>query len=126
MVKGLNRMYRREPALHQVDDSYEGFEWIDFRDVESSIISFLRFAKDRNDFLVIVCNFTPVPRNNYRIGVPHGGTYLEIFNTDADMFGGSNMGNGGHVFAADTASHGRPASLNITLPPLGVVVFKPA
>jgi 1,4-alpha-glucan branching enzyme len=126
MVKGLNRMYRREPALHQVDDSYEGFEWIDFRDVESSIISFLRFAKDRNDFLVIVCNFTPVPRNNYRIGVPHGGTYLEIFNTDADMFGGSNMGNGGHVFAADTASHGRPASLSITLPPLGVVVFKPA
>ncbi len=126
MVRELNGMYRREPALHQVDDTYDGFEWIDFRDVEASVISFLRFARDRRDFLVILCNFTPVPRPNYRIGVPHRGTYLEIFNTDAEMFGGSNMGNGGHAFAADTASHGHPASLTITLPPLGVVVFKPA
>jgi 1,4-alpha-glucan branching enzyme len=126
MVRELNGLYRREPALHQVDDDYSGFEWIDFRDVEASVISFARFAKDRSDFLVLVCNFTPVPRHNYRIGVPHGGTYLEIFNTDSGMFGGSNVGNGGRAFAADISSHGRPASMTVTLPPLGVVVFKPA
>jgi 1,4-alpha-glucan branching enzyme len=126
MVKELNWLYRREPALYEVDDNYSGFEWIDFRDVEGSTISFVRFAKNREDFLIFACNFTPVPRHDYRIGVPHGGAYLEVFNTDADMFGGSNMGNMGEKIADDFASHGRPASIRITLPPLAVVVFKPA
>jgi 1,4-alpha-glucan branching enzyme len=125
MVKELNWLYRREPALYEVEDDYSGFEWIDFHDVEASVISFIRFARNRADFVVVCCNFTPVPRLNYRIGVPRGGLYREIFNTDADMFGGSNVGNAGAVMAEDTASHGRPASLRISLPPLGVVMFKP-
>jgi 1,4-alpha-glucan branching enzyme len=126
MVKELNRFYRSEPALYEVDDSYAGFEWIDFHDVEGSAISFVRFARDREDFLVFCCNFTPVPRHHYKIGVPRGGVYREVFNTDADMFGGSNLGNLGETFAAGAPSHGRPASMWITLPPLAVVVFKPA
>jgi 1,4-alpha-glucan branching enzyme len=125
MVKELNWFYRREPALYEVDDGYSGFEWIDFRDVEESVISFVRFARDREDFLVFCCNFTPVPRYNYRIGVPRGGVYAEVFNTDSAMFGGSNMGNMGETFGHDHSSHGRPASISITLPPLAVVVFKP-
>ncbi len=125
MVKEINWLYRREPALYQVDDNYAGFEWIDFRDAETSVISFLRFAKDREDFLVFVCNFTPVVRYGYCIGVPRTGRYREILNTDADMFGGSNVGNGGSAIAQEIPAHGRPASLSITLPPLAVIAFKP-
>jgi 1,4-alpha-glucan branching enzyme len=125
MVKELNWLYRREPALYEVDDDYSGFEWIDFRDSEASVISFVRFARDREDFLVFCCNFTPVPRRGYRIGVPRGGVYQEIFNTDSEMFGGSNVGNGGAVVAEDVPCHSRPASMLVTLPPLAVVVFKP-
>ena len=104
-VKELNWLYRREPALYEVDDSYSGFEWIDFRDAESSIISFVRYAKDREDFLVFACNFTPVPRAGYRIGVPRAGSYQEIFNTDAEMFGGSNLGNAGASLAEEISEH---------------------
>jgi 1,4-alpha-glucan branching enzyme len=124
-VAELNALYQREPSLYQVDDSYSGFEWIDFRDVEASVITFVRFAQDRADFIVFCCNFTPVPRLNYRIGVPKGGPYREILNTDADAFGGSNMGNGGSAVANGPACHGRPASMSVTLPPLAVVAFKP-
>jgi 1,4-alpha-glucan branching enzyme len=126
MVRELNWLYRREPAMNEVDDDYAGFEWIDFRDAEASVISFLRYSRDRQEYLVFVCNFTPVPRHNYRVGVPQAGQYAEIFNTDSEMFGGSNMGNSGAVWAGETQSHGRPASLSITLPPLAVVVFKKA
>ena len=125
MVKELNWLYRREAAMHEVDDSYSGFEWIDFHDSDGSIISFARFARNRDDFLIFACNFTPVPRYNYRIGVPHAGFYREVFNTDAAMFGGSNVGNGGSALAEEIQSHSRPASMRITLPPLGVLVFKP-
>ena len=125
-VKELNRLYRREPSLAQVDDSFQGFEWIDFRDAEASVIAFVRFAKNRDDFLVFACNFTPVPRHSYRIGVPVAGRYDEIFNSDAAMFGGSNLGNSGAVIADPIPDHGRPASIQILLPPLAVVVFKPA
>jgi 1,4-alpha-glucan branching enzyme len=124
-VKELNWLYRREPALWEVDDSFLGFEWIDFRDSEASTISFVRFAKNRADFVVFACNFTPVPRHGYRVGVPSAGVYQEIFNSDAAMFGGSNLGNGGSVVADPVTQHGRPASISIVLPPLGVVVFKP-
>ena len=124
MVSELNWLYRREPALYEVDDSYSGFEWIDFLDADSSVIAFVRYAKNREDFIVFACNFTPVPRAGYRLGVPKGGLYREIFNTDSDMFGGSNLGNGGAVWAEDVAFHARPASMLVTLPPLGVVVFK--
>ena len=124
MVKELNWLYRREPALYEVDDSFAGFEWIDFMDAEASAISFLRYAKNREDFIVFVCNFTPVPREGYRVGVPAPGIYREIFNSDADMFGGSNVGNAGAVNAGDTPHHSRPASMSISLPPLAVVAFK--
>jgi 1,4-alpha-glucan branching enzyme len=125
MVRELNRLYRAEPALYQVDDDFRGFEWIDFRDAEASVIVFARYAQDRENFLVFCCNFTPVPRAGYRIGLPRRGGYWEIFNSDAAMFGGSNVGNGGWVQAEEKPSHGQPASARVTLPPLSVVVLKP-
>src|ERR1019366_5371305 len=94
LARELNRFYRSQPALWEVDFNYTGFEWIDFRDVENSIIAFSRWSEGRKDFLIFVCNFTPVPRSNYRIVAPKRGLYKEVFNTDAGMFGGSNMGNG--------------------------------
>ena len=124
MVKELNWLYRREPALFEVDDSYHGFEWIDLQDAESSIITFIRFARNREDFIVFACNFTPVPREGYRIGVPKAGLYRELFNTDSELFGGANLGNAGAVWADEIPFHGRPASLNVTIPPLAVVAFK--
>jgi len=124
MVKELNWLYRREPALFEVDDSYHGFEWIDLQDSESSIITFIRFALNREDFIVFACNFTPVPREGYRIGVPKAGLYRELFNTDSELFGGANLGNAGAVMADEIPFHGRPASLNVTIPPLAVVAFK--
>jgi 1,4-alpha-glucan branching enzyme len=124
LVKELNAMYRREPALYEVDDEYSGFEWIDIQDAESSVISFARFAKNREDMIVFACNFTPVPRSGYRLGVPKLGLYREILNTDSEMFGGSNLGNRGAVQADQIGHHGRPASLVITMPPLAVVAFK--
>jgi 1,4-alpha-glucan branching enzyme len=122
----LNDLYRREPALYEVDFQPAGFEWIDFHDAQHSIVSFVRRAKRRDDFLVFVCNFTPQPQLEYRIGMPEPGGYLEIFNSDAACFGGSNLGNGGWVDAEETPSHGRPASAKLIIPPLGVVVLKPA
>jgi len=124
-VQALNALYRREKALYEVDFHWEGFAWVDFRDVESSVISFLRFAKDKRDFLLFVCNFTPVVRSGYRIGVPAAGWYEEILNSDSAWFGGSNTGNGGRVRAEAVPNHGHPASVVLTLPPLGVLALKP-
>jgi 1,4-alpha-glucan branching enzyme len=118
-------LYKREPALYEIDFHWEGFEWIDFHDFENSIIAFIRHAKDRNDYLVFVCNFTPAPHAAYRIGLPELVEYQEIFNSDAEVFGGSNTGNGGRVSAEPIASHGKPASAQLILPPLGVLVLKP-
>jgi 1,4-alpha-glucan branching enzyme len=122
----LNNLYRSQPALYEVDFQHWGFEWIDFHDSEHSIISFVRRAKQPEDYVVIVCNFTPQPHSGYRIGVPEAGLHLEIFNSDAEAFGGSNVGNSGAVTAEATPSHGRPASVCLTIPPLGVIVLKPA
>jgi len=124
-VRELNRLYKEEPAMHEVDFHYEGFEWVDIHDVDSSIISFLRFSRDRRSFLLFVCNFTPVVRPNYRIGVPRAGRYQEIFNSDWPQFNGSNVNNGSGVEAAPISWHGRPASVSITLPPLAVVILRP-
>ncbi|MBV8832944.1 MAG: 1,4-alpha-glucan branching protein GlgB [Acidobacteriaceae bacterium] len=121
----LNELYRREPALYEVDFTYQGFEWIDFHDTENSIVSFVRRAKRRDDFIVVVCNFTPAPHLRYRIGLPEACGYREIFNSDADIFGGSNLGNGGYVHAEQTPSHGRPASVELVIPPLGAIMLKP-
>jgi 1,4-alpha-glucan branching enzyme len=125
MVQELNALYRREPALFEVDDDHRGFEWIDFRDVEKSVIVFARYARNREDFLVFCCNFTPIERVAYQVGLPKAGRYREVFNSDAEMFGGSNLGNAGWVRAMDEEYHGRPASAQLMLPPLGVVVLKP-
>jgi 1,4-alpha-glucan branching enzyme len=121
----LNGLYRNEPALYEIDFQFNGFEWIDFHDADNSIVCFIRRAKRREDYLVFVCNFTPRPHYGYRVGFPEAGLHREIFNSDAEMFGGSNMGNGGVVNVQATPSHGRPASAELVVPPLGVVVFKP-
>ncbi len=121
----LNELYRNEPALYEVDFQGSGFEWIDFHDAENSIISFVRRAKRREDYLVFVCNFTPTPQSNYRIGLPEAGLHREIFNSDAESFGGSNMGNGGFVNTEAVQSHGRPVSARLIIPPLGVIALKP-
>jgi len=125
LVRELNLLYRSQASLYEVDYHHSGFEWVDFHDVEGSVISFIRRAEDPGDFLVFVCNFTPVPRHTYRVGVPEEGFYEEIFNTDASMFGGSNLGNGGMVSSEGVPDHGRPYSVSLTLPPSAVVVLKP-
>jgi 1,4-alpha-glucan branching enzyme len=124
LVRELNRLYRAQPALHEVDFDHTGFEWIDIADGEKSVISFLRYALDRADSIVFACNFTPVPRHNYTIGVPVGGYYQEILNTDAAIFGGSNLGNAGGATSLAKPCHGRRHSISITLPPLAVVALK--
>ncbi|OAQ20114.1 1,4-alpha-glucan branching protein GlgB [Thermosulfurimonas dismutans] len=124
LVRDLNRIVRQNPALYELDFSHEGFEWIDFHDWEKSIVSFLRKDSSGENLLVIVCNFTPVPRYEYRIGVPRPGFYREILNTDAAEYGGSGHGNFGGQKAEAVPFHGRPYSLNLTLPPLGVLYFR--
>ena len=124
LVADLNALYRSEPALHEVDFDWYGFEWLDADDAEASVLSFLRRAKRREDFIVAVANCTPVPRENYRIGVPEPGSYREILNTDSERYGGSNTGNLGEVRAEAQPWGNHPYSLNLTLPPLGVVYFK--
>jgi len=124
-LKDLNRLYHKESAFYEIDFHHSGFEWIDFHDVDSTIISFLRKGKDKENVLLFVCNFTSVPRLGYRIGVPFPGFYREILNSDAQIYGGSNMGNAGGVFAEPFACHKRPYSLKLTLPPLGILVLKP-
>ena len=123
-VKDLNAVYSRESALHQVDFSYSGFEWIDFQDAPNSVISFIRKSANGSDKIIVVCNFTPVPRRNYRVGVPDVGTYLEILNSDSEFYNGSNMGNAGAITAEAIPQHGREFSINLTLPPLAAIFLK--
>lgn len=124
-VQDLNRLYSAEPALYEVDYAWQGFEWIDLHDADNSIISFVRWSKAPGDHIVIACNFTPVPRTAYRIGVPESCYYREILNSDSEDYGGSNVGNQGGARADAVAWHGQPCSMEITLPPLAVVYFKP-
>lgn len=123
-VRDLNRLYRNEPSLYEVDYDWTGFQWIDFSDAENSVIAFIRKAKDPNNQLVCICNFTPIPRHGYRIGVPTLGWYRELLNSDAQVYGGSNLGNGGGIMAEPFAAHGLPNSIVVTLPPLSVLYFK--
>jgi 1,4-alpha-glucan branching enzyme len=124
LMRELNRLYRSSPALYQVDFHSTGFEWIDFHDWEASVIAFLRRAEDPSDFILFCCNFTPVPRQGYEFGVPEEGFYEEILNTDSELFGGSNMGNGGCVSSRPIPKHNRPNSIAVTLPPLSVLAFR--
>jgi len=123
-VHDLNWLYRNEPALHEVDFDWTGFQWIDINDAEHSVIAFLRKAHDQQDHVVGICSFTPVPRYGYRIGVPSLGFYRELLNSDAETYGGSNMGNSGGVMAEPIACHGFPNSIALTLPPLSVLFLK--
>src|SRR5579871_837420 len=123
-VGELNRVYRSHPAFYEVDFHWTGFEWVDFRDVDGSTISFLRRGKEGQPFLLFVCNFTPVPRMSYRVGVPLPGLYREILNSDAEMFGGGNLGNAGAVMSEAISQNAHYHSISITLPPLAVVVFE--
>lgn len=124
-VRDLNHMYKSEPALHERDFVQSGFQWVDFHDWESSVISFLRRGEQAQDLVLVVCNFTPVVRSNYLVGVPCGGWWREVLNSDASTYGGSGVGNMGRVEAAPVAAHGRFHSLVLTLPPLSVLFFKP-
>jgi 1,4-alpha-glucan branching enzyme len=126
MVADLNAMLRSEPALYEVDFEWNGFEWIDFQDVDDSVISFVRRAHDPEDELVFVCNFTPNPRYGYRVGVPRPGAYTERFNTDWLRYGGSDVWAtpSGLVRAEPGECHGRAQSVTITLPPLAMVCLK--
>jgi 1,4-alpha-glucan branching enzyme len=123
-VSDLNRLYVSEPALHEMDCEPGGFEWIDCNDWEASVMAFIRKAKTTADVILAVCNFTPVPRHDCRVGAPCGGFWAELLNSDAREYGGSGQGNFGGVEAVPVALHGRPYSLTITLPPLGAVFFK--
>jgi 1,4-alpha-glucan branching enzyme len=123
-VADLNRVYRAEPALHQVDFDVVGFEWVDCNDAENSVLSFLRRPRGGGAPVLAVCNFTPVPRANYVVGVPCGGTWRELANSDAPAYGGSGVGNLGSVEAVPAAAHGRSHSLVLTLPPLAMILLK--
>lgn len=123
-VRELNHLYRARPALHELDFQPQGFEWIDFHDRKNSVLSFIRRGSQPQDELVVVFNFTPVPRHNYQIGVPHGGFWREVLNSDAADYGGAGHGNLGRVEATPVAMHGYYHSLSLTLPPLGVLFLE--
>jgi 1,4-alpha-glucan branching enzyme len=124
LMADLNRIYRAAPALYEVDFDPAGFAWMDCNDSEQSALSFVRYARNGGDLLLCVCNFTPVPRLGYRVGVPRGGFYTEVLNTDGATYGGSNLGNGGGVQSEARPWHGQPHSVVLTLPPLAVVWFR--
>ncbi len=116
--------YRAQRALHELDCDPGGFEWIDGSDSEQSMLSFMRRSKNSDEIVAVVFNFTPVPRHNYRVGVPRDGYWREILNSDSKEYGGADYGNLGGAEAQQIASHGRPYSLNLIVPPLGAVFFK--
>jgi 1,4-alpha-glucan branching enzyme len=124
LVGDLNRLYREHRALHELDCDGAGFEWVDCTDQDQSVVSFIRRGTDPDEAVLFVFNFTPVPRHNYRVGVPWAGTWQEILNTDAGHYGGSGQGNLGGLTTAPVGHHGRLQSLNLVLPPLAAVAFR--
>jgi 1,4-alpha-glucan branching enzyme len=125
LVSDLNRVYREQPALHEQEFVYPGFEWVDCHNHEESALTYLRRAKDPDDFVLVCCNFTPVVRHDFPVGVPRECWYDEIFNSDSEYYGGSNVGNHPGVQAVPVSCHGKPNSIRLTLPPLAAVLFKP-
>jgi 1,4-alpha-glucan branching enzyme len=124
LVTDLNSLYRREPALHEVDFEAGGFEWIDCMSREASILGYIRRAKDPSDFVVVCCNFTPTVRHDYRLGVPEPGKYVEIFNSDSQYYAGTNVGNGMGSESEKIEAQGKPNSIKLSVPPMGVSVLK--
>jgi 1,4-alpha-glucan branching enzyme len=125
LVRDINALLRTRPALHQQDFTYEGFQWIDCNNGDDSVLVFLRKARDGAGVVLVACNLTPVPRDNYRVGVPCGGRWRELLNSDAKEYGGSGIGNCGAVDSWPHGSHGQPHSVSLRLPPLATVVFAP-
>jgi 1,4-alpha-glucan branching enzyme len=125
LVAQLNQLHRTEPALHQIDFDYTGFEWVDFHDVDHSVVAFIRKGQTPGDHVVIVCNFTPVPHHGYRLGVPNHGFYREILNSDDAQFGGSGVGNGPGRHSYPMVWQNQSNCVELSLPPLGVVYLKP-
>jgi 1,4-alpha-glucan branching enzyme len=123
-VADLNRVYRAQPALHERDFSPGGFEWIDANDSDNSVLTFLRRPAEGDPPVLVACNFTPIVRYAYRVGVPVAGAWTEVLNSDAPLYGGSGQGNFGGMTTAPVASHGRYHALAVTLPPLGIVCFR--
>jgi 1,4-alpha-glucan branching enzyme len=126
LVRDLNALYCGNPALHELDSSARGFEWIDFSDEDDSVVAFIRYSKDRQKHVIVVTHFTPVARPEYRIGVPKNGRYKEILNTDAEAYGGGNAGSAGGVTAESEPLHGREYSVRLLLPPYATIVLEPA
>jgi 1,4-alpha-glucan branching enzyme len=124
LVRDLNGVYRANPSLHAKDCEPDGFEWIDLNDAENSTYSFIRHGHNGDAPVVVVCNFTPIERVDYRVGVPAEGHWTEILNIDAEIYGGENRGNMGGVTADGAHWQGQPASINITLPPLSVLMLQ--
>jgi 1,4-alpha-glucan branching enzyme len=123
-VEDLNRLYRDEPALHELDSDPAGFEWIDANDSAHSTLTFLRRSADQAETILVACNFTPVPRVNHLVGVPLARGWRELLNSDAELYGGSGWGNLGGLEALPLPVHGRPRAVNLTIPPLGIVFLK--
>jgi 1,4-alpha-glucan branching enzyme len=123
-VEQLNRLYSSQQAMHWFDNDPRGFEWIDCNDAPTSVISLLRKGQSDDDCIVVVCNFTPVTRVGYKVGVPHGGYWKELLNSDAKEYAGSGVGNMGGTEAQPEPTHGRRFSLRLTLPPLGALFLK--
>jgi 1,4-alpha-glucan branching enzyme len=122
-VVDLNKLYRQTPSLYEGDCESGGFAWIECNDAENSVVSFLRQGQTTQTLMLVVCNFTPVPRANYRVGVPCGGMWYEVLNSDVRTYGGSGYGNLGSVEAAPVPYHGQPYSLTLMVPPLAIVFF---
>jgi 1,4-alpha-glucan branching enzyme len=124
LTRDLNRLLRAEPALHELDTEPAGFEWVDANDSENSVLTYLRWSREGREVVLVACNFTPVPRHHYLVGVPRAGFWREVLNTDAREYGGGGLGNLGGVSTTPIAWHGRPQSLDLLLPPLAVVVLR--
>jgi 1,4-alpha-glucan branching enzyme len=123
-LRDLNHLYRAQPALYERDFSRDGFEWIDCHDWEQSLISFIRIGKGGEDMVLVVCNFTPVLRENYQLGVPRKGWWQELLNSDAEIYGGQGFGNAGGVQSVPLPAQGRYHSVMLRIPPLSVLFFK--
>ena len=124
-MRDLNLVYQNEPALYEQDFDWTGFSWIDANDSDNSVLSFVRFAKNPDDFLIIICNFTPVVRTQYRIGVPKAGRYSELINSDLGIYNGSDVSNPQELNSTPEACHSLDNSLSLTLPPLTTLILKP-
>ncbi len=125
LVRDLNAAYRDHPALHALDCDPSGFQWIDGGDAEGNVFSFLRLGPDGTPPVAVICNMAPVPREDFRIGLPSGGAWREVLNSDATIYGGTGSGNGGSIHADGTGWHGRPVSASLTLPPLSTLILTP-